>query len=417
MAHAPDRTAPGLTGNAMRRPSIAVAAYAALWLTAILSRFGYETHGVRLRLSEALAVVILLVAVISLRRRLVLWPAILLPFAYVAIETFSTLLNRADWGRGLKLDLLLAIEALIAVGAAYLVRLIDARTLARIIVGAGVLEALAAIVISGLFLVHATNFGVQIDGSTFQCKAYGTMYEANLLASYLGAVLVFLFATRRLIGPSWVQASAAGTITVAIGLTLTRAAWLAILAAVIVLLVLRAVRRTPTERGEVVSGVILLGLLAGAAVVVITAANEGICGHPNVVWSQGASITGRVANQGIALKEWAESPVIGLGTGSVKGKLVGDQNAPWISSLAIGTLHDTGIIGAIVVTVLIGLLLLGLVRRDRAPPPDWQFVRDGLAAAIVMLLVAFQATTGDLLEFPWVFVGTAVGVIWLSGRR
>ena len=398
----------------MGRPTLAAVAFAGLWFTAILSRFGWEAHGVRLRLSEALAVAILLVAGATLRRRLVFRAAILLPLAYVAVETFSTLLNRADWGRGFKLDLLLAVEALIAIGAAYLVNLIDARTLARVIVGAGVVEALAAIVISALFLVHATNFGVQIDGSTFECKAYGTMYEANLLASYLGAVLVFLFAARRLIGPSWVQAAAAATITVAIGLTLTRAAWLAILAGVVLLLVLRAVRRTPTRIGEVASGVVLLGLLAGAAVVVIVAANAGICGHPNVPWSQGASITGRFANQGIALQEWKASPVVGLGTGSVRSHQPGDPNLPWISSMALETLHDTGLVGLIIVTLLIVMLLRGLMRTQPNISGDQLAVRDGIAAAVVVLLVAFQATTGTVMEYPWMFVGTALGLVFAS---
>lgn len=415
-SRAPDRTALSVSSQPIWRLSLAAAAFAGLWLTAILSRFGYETHGVRLRLSEALAVVILVAAAVALRRRLFFWPAILLPVVYVAVETFATLLNRPDWGRGFKLDLLLAVEALIAIGAAYLVNLIDARTLARIIVAAGVLEAVAAIAISGLFVVHATNFGVQIDPSTFQCKTYGTMYEANLLASYLGAVLVFLFAGRRLIGPGWVQGAAAGTITVAIGLTLTRAAWLAILAGVIVLLVLRAVRRTPTELGEVISGVILIGLLAGAAVVVITAANAGICGHPNVVWSQGASITGRVVNQEIAVQEWKESPIIGLGTGSIRAHQPGDPNQPWISSMALGTLHDTGIVGVIVVALLIGGLLGRLMRAPSDISRDWLAVRDGITAAIITLLIAFQATTGVLMEYSWLFAGTALGLI-ATGRR
>lgn len=415
MSRAPDRTALGVFAKPVWRPTLAAVAFAGLWITAILSRFGWETHGVRLRLSEALAVAIVLVAAFALRRRLVFWPAILLPLAYVAVETFSTLLNRADWGRGLKLDLLLAIEALIAIGAAYLVNLIDARTVARVIVGVGVVESLAAIGISALFLVHATDFGVQIDGSTFQCKVYGTMYEANLLASYLGAVLVFLFATRRLIGPNWVQAGAAATITVAIGLTLTRAAWLAILAGVVTLLGLRVIRRTPTQLGEVISGVVLLGLLAGAAVVVITAANAGICGHPNVPWSQGASITGRFANQAIALDEWKTSPLVGLGTGSVRGRQPGDPNLPWISSMALETLHDTGLIGLIVVIVLIAALLRGLIiRRDLS---DGRLaVRDGIAAAIIVLLIAFQATTGTLMEYPWLFAGTALGLVFASRR-
>ena len=393
----------------LRRPSVAVVAFAALWLTAIMSRFGYETHALRLRLSEAIAVVVILVAVVILRKPLA-WPAMLLPLAFVAVETLSTALNPVDWSRGFKLDLLLAVEALIAIGAAYLARLIEARTLARALVAAGVIEAVLAIVLSALYVLHVTGFGVQVDPATLLCKAYGTMYEANLLASYLGAVLVFLFAARRLIGPPWMQAAAAATIAVAIGLTLTRAAWLAIMAGLVTLLILRARYRTPTRVGEVVSVIVLIGLLAGAAGVILIAANRGVCGHETSLATQGSSVTGRFINQGIALNEWKESPVIGLGTGSIKGKQVGDPNLPWISSFALGVLHDTGIFGAIIVVVLLALLFRGLLRRDPTAP-DRQLVVDGLTAAIVMLLVAFQATTGELMEFPWLFVGSALGVM------
>ena len=65
--------------------------------------------------------------------------------------------------------------------------------------------------------------------------------------------------------------------------------------------------------------------------------------------------------------------------------------------------------------VLIAALLRGLIiRRDLS---DGRLaVRDGIAAAIIVLLIAFQATTGTLMEYPWLFAGTALGLVFASRR-
>jgi hypothetical protein len=70
------------------------------------------------------------------------------------------------------------------------------------------------------------------------------------------------------------------------------------------------------------------------------------------------------------------------------------------------------VIGFVLVFGLVALLLWALVWWRRPPDLSERWLRYGLAAAIVTLLAAFQATTGVLMEFPWLFIGTAIGVLF-----
>jgi hypothetical protein len=407
-----DRTAIAAT---WRGPaSLASVAVAALWITAGLARFGLLTHGFRLRLSEAVGLVILAAVLVASRFRVAIpWPGALFPLIYVGMEAASTLVNRADWSRGFKLDLLLAVEAVLAIGVATLVSSIDRQTLARIIVGAGALAASVAIALTILYQVHLTGFGVQVDPVTGVCKTYGTMYEANLLGSYLAATLVFSLVVGRYLGPLWFTGGSRALMVVGIGLTVSRAIWFSVLAGVVVLLGLAVVERVRLNKQRIAMMVGGAGLTLLAWGVLLQIASSHPCGpvRASELSTQG-SITGRVASHVLALTEWTSSPIWGLGTGSSRAHLPNDPNQPWISSQAIAAVHDTGVIGFILVFGMLGLLLWALVWWRRTPDAGERWFRYGLAAAIVTLLAAFQATTGVLMEYPWLFVGSAIGVLY-----
>lgn len=362
---------------------------------------------------------ILLVIVLVARFRFpVARPVALFPLVYVGMETLSTLLNPDDWSRGFKLDLLLAVEAVLAIGAAWLARSLDVRTIARTIVGAGALAAGVAIALTILYHLRVTGFGVQVDPVTGLCKTYGTMWEANLLGSYLAATLVFSFAVGALLGPAWFALASRSVMVLAVGLTLSRAVWFAALVGVVGLLALAVLegvrwraRQLVTTGGGFALAVVITGVL-----VQLTASHP--CGRvlASELSTQG-SITGRFSSHILALNEWTASPFWGLGTGSTRAHLPGDANQPWISSFGVGMLHDTGVIGFVLITGLLGLLLWTLVRWHLPPVSSERWLRYGLAAAILTLLVAFQATTGDLMEYPWLFVGTAIGMLYRRQAR
>jgi hypothetical protein len=395
-------------------PSVASAAFAAMWITAGLARFGLVTHGFRLRLSETLGLLILGGILVASRFRMrIPWAGAIYPLIYVGIEALSTLLNPADWSRGFKLDLLLGVEAVLAIGAATLVSAIDRKTLARIIVGAGALAAAVAVALTILYQLHLTGFGVQVDPVTGVCKTYGTMYEANLLGSYLAATLVFSLVVGQYLGPTWFTAGSRAVIVIGIGLTVSRAIWFSVLAGVVVLLALAVSERVRMRKQQLaaLAGGAALTLVAWAALLQVASSHP--CGPvlaPEL--STQGSINGRFASHILALKEWSSSPFWGLGTGSSRAHLTNDPNQPWISSQAIAELHDTGVIGLVLVFGMLGLLLWALIRWRRSPDPGERWIRYGLAASIVTLLVAFQATTGVLMEFPWLFVGVAIGVLY-----
>ena len=385
-----------------------------MWITASLARFGLVTHGFRLRLSETLGLLILGGILVTSRFRVrIPRTGAIYPLIYVGIEALSTLLNPADWSRGFKLDLLLGVEAVLAIGAATLVSAIDRKILARIIVGAGALAAAVAVALTILYSLHLTGFGVQVDPVTGVCKTYGTMYEANLLGSYLAATLVFSIVVGRYLGPTWFTAGSRALMAIGIGLTVSRAIWFSVLAGVVVLLALAVSERVRMRKQQLatLAGGAALTLLVWAALLQIASSHP--CGPvlASELSTQG-SINGRFASHILALKEWSSSPFWGLGTGSSRAHLPNDPNQPWISSQAIAELHDTGVIGFVLVFGLLGLLLWALIRWRRPPDPNERWIRYGLAASIVTLLVAFQATTGVLMEFPWLFIGVAIGVLY-----
>ena len=89
---------------------------------------------------------------------------------------------------------------------------------------------------------------------------------------------------------------------------------------------------------------------------------------------------------------------------------IGVRPAGFLSGVSAGI--GRGVVGFVLVVGLVGLLLWALVWWRRPPDADERWFRYGLAAAIVTLLAAFQATTGTLMEFPWLFFGTAIGVLY-----
>jgi hypothetical protein len=234
----------------------------------------------------------------------------------------------------------------------------------------------------------------------------------------MAATLVFSLAVGGLLGPSWFTFASRSVMVVAVGLALSRAVWLAALIGVVGLLAVAVFQgvRVRTSQLLTFGGGATLALLPTAFIVQLIASHP--CGRvlaPEL--STRGSITGRFSSHILALNEWTASPIWGLGTGSTRSHLPGDPNQPWISSLGVALVHDTGVVGFVLIAGLLGLLLWALVRWNLPPVASERWLRYGLAAAILTLLVAFQATTGDLMEYPWLFVGTAIGVLYARRAR
>ena len=112
---------------------------------------------------------------------------------------------------------------------------------------------------------------------------------------------------------------------------------------------------------------------------------------------------------GPALDEFVSSPVIGLGAYSFEQRhQLRDGTPDHIAILAIAVPYESGVLGAVALTLFFLMLLLRLWRTTRVPP------RAGMAAAyiasVLILLVAYQATNALHFGFTWLIVGAGAGL-------
>ncbi|HUG97801.1 MAG TPA: O-antigen ligase family protein, partial [Gammaproteobacteria bacterium] len=217
---------------------------------------------------------------------------------------------------------------------------------------------------------------------------------------------------------------------IAIGLGVTRGAYVGLLVGLVVYFGLRLIHARP------------VAALRRAAVVVVLAGAAGLLLPTVVLNSDYAGVLARGAGGGgpgggpgeqeeprdelatwdyrmqrvnIGLAEFRSSPMIGMGAYSYGQRHVVPSGGPdTIAVLPVAVLHDAGIVG---LAALSGFFaMLGL----RA----WRAARDellggpasALIASVAVLLVAYVATNALHFAVTWVIIGCAVGATML-GRQ
>jgi O-antigen ligase len=123
------------------------------------------------------------------------------------------------------------------------------------------------------------------------------------------------------------------------------------------------------------------------------------------------TISFRLERVPLALEDLATSPWTGLGAASF-GQRHADPTqggAPdHIAILVVALPYEAGIIGALFFSLAVALLLLAMIRASRS---GWA---TGLAAAylaaIVTLLVAYQATNALVFGVNWLLAGAALAL-------
>ena len=124
----------------------------------------------------------------------------------------------------------------------------------------------------------------------------------------------------------------------------------------------------------------------------------------------------RLLTYSIALKQTLLHPIIGLGTYSFAPLLAEGSDFArfegwrglWIGNYLLLALHDTGAIGLLLWAGLIWSIIRRGSRTAQATSevdPPFAARTLALIAAIVSLLVAFLATTGFSLGYPWLLIG------------
>jgi O-antigen ligase len=314
-----------------------------------------------------------------------------------------------------KLTLRWALLNNLAVLAYFLMRILitDEHTLRwvfKVFLTVATLECAYAIICFASQLFWGTSFGIEVGQySGGYGGVYGTQFEPNLLGSFAGCTAIMLvvayFISRK--RSLWLLA---GIVTSVAGLvvSLSRAALLGFLFASVVLLAVGFL----TRRVRLIQ---LLPIILGGALLLTPIA---LTGGRNLLERLGNLSGGvqddmetmaRVVSWTSALEDIAQHPVMGNGTASFQ--LLSDAKQfsllggrPWIGNSVIRVLHDTGLIGFL----LMMSILVSLSIKAKAAIANHRFANDGIVVLIAGLLVyavAFMSTEGTMLAFFWVHLG------------
>ena len=249
--------------------------------------------------------------------------------------------------------------------------------------------------------------------------------EPNLYASLLAAVIPLALERWRA-RPSLAALATALVLLLAVGLGVTRAAYVGLAVGLIVLFGLTWRRARQPARLRAMAVMVLLAGAGGLFMpkLLLDTDHSGLIAyHPPVTGKPTPTpkptppptnpagdletFTYRMVRVWAGLEEWQGSPWIGLGAYSfgqthVFSDGTHDVIAPW----PVLTLHDAGLIGLGGLLALLGLLGLRLWRTagDSARGPT----ASAYAAAVVVLFVAYLATAAVHFAVTWLIIGGAL---------
>jgi len=270
----------------------------------------------------------------------------------------------------------------------------------------------------------------------------GTLLERNLLgifaATFLSIAMYWLTAQRGTshhVAPRGILSALAVVSAVLLVFTLTRSAWLAVIAAgPVVYLLFDRRSLTKADRPLVVTTFatpvvlvltfLLVGLLtsiqpnqpAGPASQAKSA--DDVSGRLSTIGQLPSDFTlkTRLQDARWAIDDWRSSPWLGRGTGSfaqIHGIRAGTE--AWVSNLVLHTLLDTGVVGLVIQLSLILLVVARAWRvAARAATPDLAIGLRGLVLGFFVMLIAYQATDGSWLALFWIHLGLLVNGIYCA---
>jgi len=343
--------------------------------------------------------------------------------AYWGTNVLSTLASSGDLTRGLGLDVLtLDLVVLFVALVVYLNS--PARLMQGVWLWLGVATVEAAVGMGAFawyLAAHHAVPGVQLaPDNARQALVYGTLYEGNIFGSYMSAAFLIALAlvSEEAVSPQHKAYLYLVCVATAIGLLLsaTRSAWGATVVGALVLLALLQVGRGGRRARftcRLLGGLVVVAVVLGAALAVLPGSITGTLGAraQGLLNFTSGSGYGRVQLYKEALDEWQAHPVLGLGPGSFNYRLPGDTAAgpAWLPNLSLQALHDTGVIGLLVMLWLfVAFFVVTLRALRRAPPGQPRAALAGLIAAVTALLIAFQLTPGFSLGYSWALIGFSI---------
>jgi hypothetical protein len=400
-----------------------VGAMVALVIASAIPRLYVEIGGLKARPEHVICgVMCLCILFLKKKRRQPvqwIWPDYML-MAYAALNIFSSVFMSIDPRQTIKW----AVQQVLVILAYFFLRVLveDRKGFHRAVMALLVVGSMTAAYGMICFysnLLFGSEFGVTVGQYGDIPATNGLQYEANIFGSYSGALAVMMLViylydrrTRFLAG------FALGLATM--GISLSRGALGATLVGLLAVAVFSVKKELLTRK--LIFGIAKATLCALLLVlpVVLSQYTERFSTVDLSDPTADPNTLTRVVQVGSAFDEVLKHPVWGGGTSSFQlafdwqslGTEWEDQG--WIGNTEMRVLHDTGLVGLVVFSAF----LVSLYRRSRRVlkfESNPELV--ALLASAVVYCVAFQATEGTILAFPWVhlgLIGCAVSIFFAS---
>lgn len=262
------------------------------------------------------------------------------------------------------------------------------------------------------------NIGVQVSNVLPIPVPYGTLEEGNIFGSQsavwlLAFMSLFLGLPRTQTRRRGILVASMGVVSLAVLLSFSRGAWVALLIGTGMLFVAyRSNRRIRYER----VGLLLIGLPLAALVFMVLLqtlpTSFPLIARLRSLTTALTDITfnNRLADIAQAVSDWRQHPLIGWGPGAFF-QLYGTRwgSDAWIANQTARTLQETGLVGSLAFWGFLGGVLWTAWRSlRRMVDPVGRAALLGLEAGLITLLVAFQSTDGTWLAYMWIHAALLV---------
>lgn len=343
------------------------------------------------------------------------WPLVALA-VYLSASAFSSAFIAPDPGISLRLAVWTGLSMLGGLGAYVLTSSIRAQPIGWF-AGSGVFMSVVGLALAVAFYLNGPGVPLIYGPLSANPKIQAFAFEANLYASLLSATAFFALERWRALR-TWAWAAATVITLVGIGVGITRGAYIGLAVGAIAYLVI-AGRRLGFQRwlGIVMAVAIAAtagGMVAGAVLMDANVRDQRLIARGDDIPLHGprddlATLDYRLKRVAPSLEDIGRNPIFGSGLASL------DQLHPlpnselnYINIMALATVHDSGIVGAVGLGAFFLILFVRLWRSSVDPP------RAGLAAAYVAagvtLLVSYQATSAIHFALNWLICGAALGL-------
>jgi O-antigen ligase len=347
---------------------------------------------------------------------------------YIAINLFSSYLFSPEFWESFQIVAWFVLSFM-AFAAAYLLigRYVGPREAFFALLASGFVSGAIGVVFFALFKLTGSMVGIQPPDVATEpvYKASGTFLEANLFGSFQGftvvATVALLSSGEKMKRSVFLLLILGTTVsTVALALSLTRAAWLGAICGLLLvaLFQLRSGRLLMLLLRFAVVG------LASVAILIPTGLLESVSARFRDIGISESSgtLAFRLERFRVALQEWPASPILGLGTNSYGQRHwdpTQDYAPDYLPNLLLATLYDTGILGSltllVVFVVLVGALIWLALRGETA----WQrTIALAMLCGAAVLFVSYQTTNGFWFSYVWIILAVALKVClpWQHSR-